>query len=698
MRRGSIAWERTTRTRSLTDSDANGSAELATQLQYVSERLRRRDFAAACEAASALRAHYPADRDVLYALAVSLRCGARIPEALEVLQDLERYHPAFGSLFEERGFCQLAQGATEPAIAAFSKALRLNPWLPVSLKALQELYRRCGRLKEAAAAARLATDLDRLPKAIATAHRLFADGEARAAERLVRQYLLTHGDDVAAMRLLARIAMAADPATGPENHEPEMLLEKALQLAPDHHLARYEYAEALSRRLQHRRAREQLEKLLAVDPEDRAYRLAHARACAALGEHERALATYQKLLSEVPGLAGLHLDVGFTLKSLGRTAEAINSFRAAAALRPADGSPWWNLANLKTYRFEDAELEQMARHEADPATTLVDRYQFCFALGKALEDRGDYARSFQYYERGNQLKKQESKYRPEDCETYARMQVAVCTREFFAARRGWGCPDAAPIFIVGLPRAGSTLIEQILASHSQVEGTMELPTIFQLLNRLEQRARMGGGAGYPAVLAELTREDCARLGAEYLRETLAYRRGKPFFTDKWSTNFRDLGFIHLILPNARIIDARREAIACAFSNFKQLFSVDSGPQFVYSFEDIARYYRMYVQLMRHWDAVLPGKILRIEHEELVTDFPANARRLLDFCQLEPETACFEFHKTERAVISSSSEQVRQPLNRAGLDQWRHFEPYLGPLKEALAPQSSWGAPAVPLRS
>jgi len=641
-------------------------------------RLRQREFAAAYEAACTLRAQYPGDRDVLYVLAVTLRCLDRIAEALEVLEELERQHPSFARLYEERGHCHLARGAAGPAITAFAKALTLNPWLLESLKALQGLYGTSGRRPEAAAAARLSADLERLPREIRMAHSMFADGETLAAERLVRRYLATHEDHLDGLRLLARIAMARDA-----RDEAEMLLERALRIAPNHHAARYEYAEALFRRLKHLRAREELEKLLAVDPENRAYRLAHAHACAALGDHAQALPAYQEALRETPEIAELHLAVGFALKTLGRTAEAIESYRAAAVLRPASGSAYWNLANLKTYRFEDAELERMIRYEADEATMPVDRYQLCFALGKALEDRGEYERSFRYYERGNELKKRECGYRPQLLETHARLQAATCTGEFFAARQGWGCPDAAPIFIVGLPRAGSTLIEQILASHSQVEGTMELPNIQQLVKELSDEARPGDGSRYPGVLAKLTREDCARLGERYIRETRVHRHGRPFFTDKWPSNFRDLGFIHLILPNARIIDARREPIACCFSNFKQLFSADDGPRFVYSFEDLARYYRIYVELMRHWDSVLPGKVLRVQHEDLVADFPANVRRILQFCGLEPQAPCFEFYKTERAVISSSSEQVRQPINREGLDQWRHFEPWLGPLKEAL---------------
>ena len=655
------------------------ACDLAAKVASLRALLGRREFAAAAdEAARVLRAQYPGNRDVLYILACSLRRLDRIAEALEVLEELERHHRAYARLFEERGHCHLARQAIDPAITAFAKAVTLNPWLPESLTTLQSLYRLRGRLQEAEEAARFCAKVGKLPREITAAHGMFADGEIHAAEQLVRQYFQAHGGHVEGMRLLARIAMARDMP-----HDAEILLEDLLRIAPDYGAARYEYAVALLARNEHLRAREELEKLLAAAPGNRACRLAHAMACARLGDYEQALPAYRKLLSEAPEDAELHLAIGHAFRTLGRISEAIQSYRAAAAVRPGYGGAYFSLANLKTYRFEDAELDQMIRYEAEAETTLVDRYHLSFAIGKALEDRGEHARSFEFYGRGNELKKGECDYHRDFFEANARLQVATCTREFFAARQGWGCPDAAPIFIVGLPRAGSTLIEQILASHSRIEGTMELANIPHLVRDLQDRTRPPDNPRYPGVLAELTREDCARLGAQYIRDTLVYRHGKPYFTDKFPSNFRDLGFIHLILPNSRIIDARREAMACCFSNFKQLFPDRSGPQFAYGFEDLARYYSMYLRLMRHWDAVLPGKILRIQYEELVTDFPANVHRMIDFCGVEPEPGCFEFHKTERAVQTPSAEQVRQPINRAGLDQWRHFERWLEPLKEAL---------------
>jgi tetratricopeptide (TPR) repeat protein len=461
----------------------------------------------------------------------------------------------------------------------------------------------------------------------------------------------------------------------------ELLLESVLEKAPDYRPARYDYAQVLLQRHKHRQAREQIRMLQQAEPQERAYRITQATLATELGECEQALGEYRRLLAETPDHAELHLSMAHTLKTLGRQQDAIESYRRAAAFRPGYGDAYWSLANLKTYRFSDGELAAMRTAEAAPRADLKDRFHLCFALGKALEDRGEYAQSFSYYERGNALKKAECRYRPEFIERNTRLQIEACTAELFAARTGWGDPSDAPIFIVGLPRAGSTLIEQILASHSRVEGTMELSDIPRLAQSLQGRESAGERPRYPAVLAELPAEDFRRFGARYLADTRLYRAGKPRFIDKMPNNFRHVGLMHLILPNAKIIDARRSAMACCFSNFKQLFA--SGQQFTYSLEDIARYYRTYVELMAHWDRVLPGRVLRVRHEELVADFEPQVRRILDFCGLDFEPGCLEFHKTSRRVHTASSEQVRRPINTEGLDQWRRFEPWLGPLAAAL---------------
>jgi tetratricopeptide (TPR) repeat protein len=526
--------------------------------------------------------------------------------------------------------------------------------------------------------------LERLPAEIVTATALFSDGELAPAEAMTRAYLLKHGNHIEAMRLLARIGLAHDVLD-----DADILLEAVLELAPDYRAARYDYAIALLRRHKHSQAVAELEKLLQLEPANRVYRTSYATANVGLGEHERALALYRELLVDAPpgAHAGeLHLSVAHSLKALGRQQEAIDAYRAAAAARARYGDAYWSLANLKTYRFPEDEISRMRADEAADGTSLVDRFHLCFALGKAFEDRGDYAESFRYYERGNALKKSQTRYRPEPVERNTRLQQSICTREFFAARHNVGSQDPSPIFIVGLPRSGSTLLEQIVASHSKVEGTMELADIPRMVLELQGREPEDTNPRYPRVLEELTPADFLRLGEKYIADTRVYRTGKPLFIDKMPNNFRHIGLIHLILPNAKIIDARRNALACCFSNFKQLFA--SGQDFTYGLEDIGRYYRTYVELMAHWDSVLPGRILRVEHEAVVDDLEATVRRILEFCGLEFEPQCVEFYKTERSIRTASSEQVRQPIFKEGIDQWRNFEPWLGPLKEALGPLAS----------
>ena len=656
----------------------------------IQDLLRSNRFAEALAAAEWLLSEVPENRDLLYMLAVSQRYLRRIPDALATLQRLEATHPQYSRLFQERGHCLVAAGNTRAARDAYLRAVNLNPALPASWKALQLLFGAAGEHAEAQTAANHVTTLAKQPAAIVTARSMFADGEIHAAERLVREYLQAHVDDVEGMRLLAQIGVKLDVLD-----DAEFLLESVLAFVPDYHAARYEYASVLVQRHRHAKALAEVQTLLTMDPLNRSYRTLHATVSVGLGDHESALQMFRELAAETPLAADIHLSIAHSLKTLGRQTESIESYRTAAAARADFGDAYWSLANLKTYRFTEDEIARMRAAEAAATTSVVDRCHLCFALGKALEDGGEYAASFQYYERGNNLKKSESRFRIEPIERNTRLQKSVCTRDFFAARQGYGSPDPSPIFIVGLPRAGSTLLEQILASHSQVEGTMELADIPRLVHKLQGRDQNDSNPRYPAVLANLSPEDFKRFGEKYLVDTAIYRRGKPsagaggaprsarFFIDKMPNNFRHIGLIHLMLPNAKIIDARREPMACCFSNFKQLFA--SGQEFTYSIEDIARYYRTYIELMEHWNRVLPGRILKVPHEDVVEDLEGSVRRLLDFCGLDFEPACLEFHKTSRSVRTASSEQVRRPIFREGLDQWRNFEPWLGPLKAALGP-------------
>jgi tetratricopeptide (TPR) repeat protein len=611
--------------------------------------------------------------------AVALRHLQRVPEALATLEQLEDTHPAYPRLFQERGHCHVFLKQAPEAIQAFARAVELNPALPASWKLLASLYQMVGRKRDSANAAQHVEKLASLATEVVTARSMLADGNLLEAEDLIRSYLRRKPDDIEALRILAQVAhqneFSMDAAT---------LLEAVLEASPGYRAARHDYVLALIALHRHKQAREQIEILIAAEPDHPTHRMTLASILVGQGSTEEAIAMYRELLGKRPGDPELHLSLGHAQKTLGLRADAESSYCEAARQRANFGDAYWSLANLKTYRFTDQQLAAMREQVDARRVPLVDRYHLCFALGKALEDRGEYAKSFQFYSLGNAIKKDECSYRPEALERTLARQMELCTREFFEQRRGHGCDDPSPIFIVGLPRAGSTLLEQILASHSQVEGTMELAEVTRLASALDRHA---SGARYPGALGLLSADDCRGFGEAYIRDTKYYRAaGKPFFIDKMPNNFRHVSLIHLMLPNAKIIDARREPMACCFSNFKQLFA--SGLQFTYSLDDIGRYYRMYVRIMEHWDAVLPGRVLRVQHEDVINDLEGSVRRILDHLGLEFESACVEFHRTDRRVHTASSEQVRRPISREGMDQWRNFEPWLGELRAALGPLAS----------
>jgi tetratricopeptide (TPR) repeat protein len=629
------------------------------------------------QAALAKIANLPENRDLLLLAAISQRHLGRIDAALATLDRLTQHHPRYSRLHEERGLCHVARKDAPAAIAALLQAVGINPALPMSWRMLSGLYRLTHDPDQAAVAAgHVETLAVQAPEVIA-ATALFADGDVDPAEQIVRDYLLRVGDEPEAMRLLARIGMARNVLD-----DAETLLAAVLVLAPGHHAARFDYAQCLAQRQKFDAARDELERLRAAAPGQFDDRALAAQIAIGLGEQEQAIALYRAVLADRPGAPDIHLYLGHALKTVGQVPEAVASYRAAADARPDFGDAYWSLANLKTFRFEDDEIDRMRVAEAVEVTAGEDRIHLCFALGKALEDRREFAESWHYYAQGNALQRAESRYRPEVMETNTRQQIAVCTRDFFAGREGWGASERDPIFILGLPRSGSTLIEQILSSHSQIEGTQELPDIQRIVFELQGREMDFDDPRYPAALADLTREDVAALGERYLADTRVYRAtGRPLFIDKMPNNFRHVGLIHLILPNATIIDARREPMACCFSNLKQLFA--NGQEFTYGVEDIARYYRTYLELMTHWDAALPGQVLRVQHEDVVDDLEGSVRRILGHCGLAFEPGCIEFHKNKRSVRTPSSEQVRQPIFRDSLDQWTNYAPWLEPLKDTL---------------
>ncbi|MGA7120503.1 MAG: sulfotransferase [Polyangiaceae bacterium] len=627
-----------------------------------------------------LPSKFARNRGELYLQAVNLRLRNHFDEALGVLERLQQLHPRYSRVYEERGHCYAALSDAPKAIDAFWQAVNINAALPACWQMLHTLYLGMGDVENAAKIAdRLAT-LRSLPPEIIEAGSLFADGELVLAERVLRMYVAQHGEHIEALRMLGRICIARGLRA-----DAERLLETVVQRAPGYRAARADYARALLDQHKYVRSREEMQQLLELDPGNRAFLRQYGEACIRLGDYEPGISLYRRLLGDAqPGResAELHLWIAFSLRTKGQQTEAIEGYRAAIAACPESGEAWWGLANLKTYRFSLDEIARMRSAEAAPVTSFVDRTHLCFALGKALEDQNDYAESWSYYERGNALKHTEVRYLPRLAEAHVRQSKQVCTKEFFDTRRGWGVADADPIFILGLTRSGSTLIEQILASHSEVEGTQELADIQRIVMELRGRGTDLQNPRYPGVLAELGPEDFRKFGERFLADTRIYRQTqRPFFIDKLPDNFRDIGLIRLMLPNAKIIDARREPMACCFGNLKQLFS--GGQEFSYSIADIAHYYRNYLELMRHWNNALPGWILTVPHEDVVENLEGNVRRILDFCGLRFEPACLEFHKTPRSVRTASSEQVRQPISREGIDQWRNYEPWLGPLKDGL---------------
>ena len=646
------------------------------------------DHRRAADEAIAGLARFPADRDLLLIRAIGLRFLGDIAGALATLDRLAAEHPGLSLMHQERGLCHVVRRDAPAAITAFRTAIGINPALAQSWHMLAGLSQMVGDPDGARAAKAQEAALQALPYPVVQATSLFADGDWMGAEAIVRRFLLDQGDHPEAMRLLARIGLSRDVLD-----DAETLYAAVVAMVPDHRAARHEYAQTLLARHKFAEAGDVLAPLLAEDGDNPAFREMAATIAVGLGQNEEAIRLYEQIRAAVPAepgddaalrvhLADIELWLGHALKTVGRVPDAIAAYRKSVSLRPEFGDGWWSLANLKTYRFDAEDLATMRDADAATGTGNVDRVHLNFALGKALEDAGDAAGAWHHYARGNALQRASSHYRPEILETNTAEQKRVCTPAFFAARQGFGAPDPDPIFVVGLPRSGSTLVEQILASHPEVEGTQELPDIQRIVQELQGRDPDLDHPRYPAVLTDLDPEQARALGEAYLANTRAHRvLGRHLFIDKMPNNFRHIGLIHLILPNAKIIDVRRSPMACCFSNLKQLFA--RGQEFTYSAVDIARYYRTYLDLMRHWNTALPGRVLGVVHEEVIEDLEGQVRRLLDYCGLPFDPACLDFHRNRRAVRTPSSEQVRRPIFRDGLDQWRAFAPWLGELEAAL---------------
>lgn len=597
--------------------------------------------------------------------------------AIETLMSLVQTQPNWALAHLDLGLALAGSGRGQEAIDALRRAVTLKPDLPQAWRALGDHLMAAGDFAAADAAyANHVRHSTRDPVLLSAAIAL-VENRIPAAEALLREHLKQAPTDVAAIRMFAEVAVRLG-----RNEDAQHLLARCLELAPSFHAARQNYALVLHRSNQPEQALVEIERLLVADPVHPGYRNLKAVVLCRIGDYEPAIAIYADLLQHYPGNPKVWMSYGHALKTSGHGDRAIAAYRHSLALEPSFGEVWWSLANLKTFRFSADDLATMRRQLARTGLGDDDRLHLEFAIGKALEDEGAYESSFHHYAQGNALRRSQLHYSADD--TSARVQHIRdnYTQDFFAARAGAGCQARDPIFIVGLPRAGSTLIEQILSSHSQVEGTMELPEVTSITRMLRGQGDADSAMPYHGALAALDADALRALGERYLAHTRIQRKtAAPLFIDKMPNNFMHVGLIHLMLPNATIIDARRHPLACCFSGFKQHFA--RGQSFSYSLDDMGRYYRDYVALMAHFDKVLPGRIHRVIYEQMVEDTEGEVRRLLDHCGLPFEESCLRFFQNARPVRTASSEQVRRPIYREGVDHWKHYAPWLAPLEQVL---------------
>lgn len=651
----------------------------ADRIKRAQSEMQAGRFVDAAALADAILSTAPSDQEALYLAAVAARYLQQYAIARDHLNALKKAAPEYGRAYQEEAHLLQALGEKDRALIAYKLATRYNPALVASWNAQVDLLRARNQKADADAAAAQLHRIQSLPRVLLAVTNHLYEGRVLKAEEMVRAFLQKHPRHIEGMRLLADIGSRLGV-----HEDADFLLETAIALEPDNIQLRIDYIQVLRKRQKYAAALDQAKALLQRDPNSPAFQSLYAIEAMQAGDYEDALEAFDSVLAKLPDDPTTLTSRGHALKTYGRSEDAIASYRAALRSDPNNGDAWYALANLKTYRFSDDELDRMRVAQQSADLSFMSRVHIAFALGKAFEDRRDYDAAFVSYQTGNGLKQKQTRYTTEQMLAEFEAQKKYCSKDLMTAQSDLGCPAPDPIFIVGLPRAGSTLIEQILASHSQVDGTLELPNILSLAHRLRGRNLLSDRDRYPKVLAELSSEELTRLGETYLEDAQIHRKGAAHFTDKMPNNFRHLGLIHLILPNAKIIDARRAPLDCCWSGYKQLFA--EGQEFTYGLDDIGHYYRGYLDLMAHWEAVLPeGRILRVQHEDVLADLEGQVRRILDYCDLPFETACIEFHKTDRAVRTASSEQVRQPINRSGQDQWKPFESFLDPLKKALGP-------------
>ena len=654
--------------------------DLQARLSLV-ERLLSSDPAQADAQAAELLLAVPGQPMALLFQGIARRLMGNPASAIEILRPLCESWPDAPLPHLQLGLCLRETGDNEAAVQSMRRAVAINSDFSDAWLALADLLTAMADTAGADEAfgmyIRHSMREPRLLEA-AAALRENRNGEA---ESLLRNHLDLHPNDIAALCMLADVLDRV-----PDRHdrldEAEALLKRCLELAPSYARARHNYAVVVLRQNRAPAALKETDRLLADEPKNPDFRKLKAAILVRLREYEESIRICEGLLDENPNQPTVWTSLGHMLKSIGRREDCVEAYRKAIALAPHFGEPYWSLANLKTFQIADPELESMRVQLEKRDLGDEDGTHFHFAIGKALEDRGEFAESFRHYAEANRLRLKNNPYNADELTDHLRRCIALFTAELFADRGSCGASATDPIFILGLPRSGSTLVEQILSSHSAVEGTMELPDIAAIAKSLDTSKSGPDESKYPEALANMGQDALRELGHSYIEQTRVQRKlGTPFFIDKMPNNFAHVGLIHLILPNARIVDVRRHPLACGLSLFKEHFA--RAQNFSYSLEEIGRYYRTYVELMAHFDAVLPGRVHRVIYESLVNDTEVEVRRLLESCGLPFEESCLNFYENKRAVSTASSEQVRTPIFRKGLDHWRHYEPWLDPLKAQL---------------
>ena len=629
---------------------------------------------ARCRAALA---QYPGDINMQALLGALLVKLDRRVEAERTLREVVADAPSFAKPAEDLGFLLVQSGRPAEALPFLERATRLDPSLERAWFTLGKALALLGRGKEADVAFEKCFERSPERRIMALAAEHQKEGRLDEAERLYRRVLRDNPRNVDALRLLALIAVNAD-----RPDDAELLLQQAIDIAPDFMQAILDLGRIRKEQDRYGEALECFDRAIALEPaQPQAHYLRAATLARASFTHE-AIAAYRECLKLRPGHIGALLGVGHVLKAVGDYDGAVASYGACIREAPDSGETYWSLANLKTYRFDDPSVTDMEKRAAAQDDNVQSQVNFHFALGKACEDRGDYESAWRHYRTGNEKQRVEIVYDPVQTEVMNDRLVDVFSAEFLASHGDAGDPDPSPIFILGLPRSGSTLLEQILASHDEVEGTSELPYIGRMATSLNRNRAQG--INYPEAMRELAAPNLSALGRDYLALAGMHRRsGAPRFIDKMPNNFPNVGLIALILPNAKIIDARRHPLDACLSCYRQLFA--KGQNFTYDLTEIGEYYLQYQRMMDHWARVLPGRVLTVQYEEVVADFETQARRLLEFCGLSWQDACLRFYESDRPVRTPSSEQVRQPIYDRSVGHWRRYERHLGELMTVIEP-------------